>query len=156
MTKTDTGLIKKIAKRGETIKALQMLEEAKGGMITPYDVVAEASNIDSPLHTAFEWDNSRAGERYRLIQARIMLTTIKVEFQGENREAYFNATIELNNSKIRGYFPIERVVNDAEIKRQVLQQAIADLEYAQRKYDSLKELKGVINTKKLNKVKRSL
>ena len=99
-TKSEVTKIKKDLhkrnKRGAIIKALKELEEEKGGILSPYDVVAAAQAEESPLHNAFEWDDVRAGERYRLMQARVMLTTVKVEYMGERRDAYYNATVHIS------------------------------------------------------------
>lgn len=148
--------LKKRNKKGTIMKALKSLEALHNGMLTPYDVVEAAKNPKSPLHNSFEWDNQRAGEKYRLMQARIMLTTVKVEFMGERREAFFNATVKVDKSYIRGYFPIERVATEEEIRKEVIRGAIQELEYAQKKYASISQLRGVINRKKLIQIKKEV
>jgi hypothetical protein len=156
LTKQDAVQLRRRAKRGEIITALQELEQIHDGMLTPYDVVDEARSPKSVLHGAFDWDDKKAGEKYRLIQARILLTTVKVEYMGEKREAFFNATVQIGGVPTRGYFPIERVMDEEEIKRDVINQAVRELEHAQQKYKEISELTGVINTRKLRAVKASL
>ena len=34
---------------------------------------------DNPLHSQFEWEDSRAGQQYRLLQARTMINSLHVE-----------------------------------------------------------------------------
>lgn len=152
---TEVEEIKKKNKQGTIVKALRKLEEKKG-MLTPYDVVKEARDKKSALHNSFEWDDTEAGQKYRLMQARIMLTTVKVEFGGEKRELYYNTTVEIENVPVRGYFSIERVMSEKALHQSVLREAIRELEYAQKKYNSLKEFRGVINTKKLNQLKQQI
>jgi hypothetical protein len=46
---------------------------------TAVNLVKEASRRASPLHKLFEWNNSRAAQQYRLIQARVMIASLRVE-----------------------------------------------------------------------------
>jgi hypothetical protein len=38
--------------------------------VTPKEILEKAKDPKSPLHKYFEWDNSKAGEQYRIYQAR--------------------------------------------------------------------------------------
>lgn len=58
----------------EEIKRLQELH----GVITADILVKEASNVNSVLHPAFEWDDKKAAAHYRLQQARVLLNNIQV------------------------------------------------------------------------------
>lgn len=157
ITNVEVQDIIKRAKRGETLEELNILAEKHNGMLTPHVVVREASSSRSRLHHLFDWNDSTAAQKYRLMQARLVLTTVKVVYQGERREAFFNARVTMgDNEKIQGYFPLDRVLTDKEIHADVLRQAVRDLEYAERKYQDLQELKGVINKAKLKKVKATI
>lgn len=156
ITKSDTTTILGRAKRGQYKEALEALAAAKGEIITPYDVLDEARNKRSPLHSAFTWDDSEAGEKYRLMEARILLNGVRVEYMGEQRPAYFNANVMIGKQQTRGYFPVERVMTDVDIHQAVLADAVRDLEHAQEKYNQLAELKGVINKRVLSKAKRKI
>lgn len=59
------------------------------GRLTPTLVVEEASAPDHPLHTRFEWDDTAAGARYRLIQAQGLIRSVRVtvEQQPDNGPA---------------------------------------------------------------------
>lgn len=65
---------------------------------TPISVIEYAEkNKDSALYKQFEWDNSIAGEKYRLVQARQLMNHILIrEIDEEEVEcrAYSNITIE--------------------------------------------------------------
>lgn len=141
-------------KKGKTIllNELQKLEQ-QHGYLEPHMVVAEASNPESPLHDSFDWDDTTAARKYRLWQARQLIANVKVEFVGESRKAFYNATVRIEDVPVTGYFSLEKVLSDEELHRQVLIEAVKEIETAHKKYDSLKELEGVINTKKLREVK---
>lgn len=156
ITKQEVESIKKRAKRGEVSDYLRELALAHGDILSPHDVVDAAKDEESPIHHLFEWDNEGAGRKYRLMQARILLTTVKVTYMGEKHEAFFNTRVSIGGTQIQGYFPIERVMSDETIHRQVLKDAVRDLEFAQKKYETLQEIRGIINTRKLQKVKKSI
>ena len=58
------------------------------GYLTAELVVKEATDPEHVLHSHFEWDDSIAGHKYRLIQGQQMIRSITVEFvnlSGRNR-----------------------------------------------------------------------
>lgn len=64
--------IEKVAER------LRELERDNGRLI-PADIVEAARDPGSPLHSHFTWDDSEAAEKYRLMQARTLIRTVKLE-----------------------------------------------------------------------------
>lgn len=64
---------------------LRQLADANGGLLTPEIVVDAARQEDSPLHTAFEWDNKEAAHQYRIEQARRLIRSVKVVVTVEDR-----------------------------------------------------------------------
>lgn len=156
LSNQDVKEVKTRARKGKISEALQLLGEKTGGILTPYDVVKQASSKSSPLHNSFEWDDTKAGKKYRLMQARLMLTTVKIEFMGEKQKSYYNATVSIDDTPTRAYFPVQQVMSDKALHREVLRQAVAELEHAERKYEHLKQFQGVINTKKLKKLKKQV
>ena len=59
---------------------------AKRGQLTPDAVVEEAALPDSPLHSMFTWDDSLAAKRWRLEEARGIITSVTVIIERESRE----------------------------------------------------------------------
>lgn len=51
---------------------------AEVGEVRPSALVEAARPKSSPAHNAFEWDDSKAGEEYRLIQARTWIRRIEI------------------------------------------------------------------------------
>lgn len=148
-------VVEKHPKKGILLKVLKQLE-VQHGILSTHDLVEAAREEGHPLHESFEWNNRVGGEKYRLMQARMMINSVRVEFLGEKREAFFNVTVPVRKVLTRGYVSIEKVVSNEDLHAQVLTQAIGELEYWQKKYDSLTELRGVIEPKKLAKVKKKL
>lgn len=46
---------------------------------TPESLVRAAKNARSPVHKLFEWDDAKAAQEHRLIQARVMVNSLQVE-----------------------------------------------------------------------------
>lgn len=156
ITRKDVETAKIKIKRGEVKQALQTLENKLGGLLTPRDVLEEARDAHSPLHHNFEWNDDVGAEKYRLMQARLLINSIKVEYLGRDEDAYHNVSVQVNDVPVRAYFPIERVMSDKDLRNELLRQALRDIESANRRYGSLKELVGVIDEKRLAEVKKAI
>jgi hypothetical protein len=57
---------------------LAELEGTLGRAPTPDDIIEAAESPEHPLHGDFEWDDSKAGHRWRQAQARAILRTVQV------------------------------------------------------------------------------
>ena len=60
---------------------------SRDGVLTCEAVVREARAKSSPLHGYFTWDDSRAAERYRLIEAGRLIATVKIEYTPKKSRA---------------------------------------------------------------------
>jgi hypothetical protein len=63
--------------KGAITQVVQETFEKKGGMRAS-ELVEAAKPKKSPIHDAFTWDDAKAGEEYRLIEARLWLRTVEV------------------------------------------------------------------------------
>ena len=117
--------------------------------LTPDDVVDEASDPASPLHSYFEWDDSEAAARFRLIQAAGLIRSVKVRVtrtKGSEDEdltirawvAAHAAAPELEDVP-EGYIPEEEVRARPELREALLRQMRRDVTAAQRRYRHLAE-----------------
>jgi len=53
----------------------------KYGKVVPSELVDAAKPKDSPAHDGFEWDNKKAGDKYRLHQARNWCRKIEIRVE---------------------------------------------------------------------------
>lgn len=74
-TKQDAGLVRE-KKTVVVDRELDRLYK-KDGVVTPAGVLDAARTKTSPLHDFFEWDDSKAAEKYRLSQAMEMILASK-------------------------------------------------------------------------------
>lgn len=124
---------------------------SKNGRLEPEDIVNESRSEKAPLHSCFEWDDTKAAEKYRVSQAgdlirAIVTVTPLPEKTTEPVRAYVS---------VRGtYQPIATVVNTPDLYAELLANAEKELEAFNRKYSSLKQLEPVITAIKAYKSKR--
>ena len=61
----------------KTIERIRQLE-AKDGTLDPRNVLDDARDPESPLHSHFEWDDSKAAEAHRMEQARTLIRSVRL------------------------------------------------------------------------------
>jgi hypothetical protein len=125
--------------------------ETMGDQVTPEGVVSYASkHKKSELHNQFEWNDSTAGNLYRLQQARHLLGCIVIEKetttpQGEKQivitRAYENVKIYDDEQEVadRVYIPIDTALTVPEHREYVIssiRKAIQDLQEKARTYNT--------------------
>lgn len=129
-------------KHNKTIAELKRIADENGGILKPEIVVAEARPRTSPLHSRFTWDNTKAAHEYRLWQARQLIRVVVETIDGVKgkHEVFVSLTKDRVES---GYRQMVEVLSDAELRRQLLHDALSELNLFQQKYARLKELAAV-------------
>jgi hypothetical protein len=107
----------------------------KRGEARPEDLVDDARRATHPLHSCFEWNDSRAAHAHRLDQARYILRSITIV--RENRDPV-RAFVNIERSG--GWRSIEVVMSDPTDRQLLLEQALNDLRAFERKYRALEEM----------------
>lgn len=132
-------------------------------LLLPEEVVAAARAKSSPLHDRFEWDDTAAAKRYRLEQARNLIRVVvtNVAAPGSDHEVRVRAYVSLTpdrppahggGGKGGGYRSIAEVLSSESLRKQLLDDAMAELRSFQTKYSKLSELAPVMRAiKKLVK-----
>lgn len=117
------------------------------GALVPADVVAEARNPDHPLHQEFEWDDSRAGEEYRRMQAASLIRSVKLrvttERDGEVRD--FNVRAWLagrfagdETVPPRSYVPSDQVMRP-DLRASMIRQMMREMRALKTRYGQMAE-----------------
>lgn len=121
--------------------AQKVYEEIGERKITPEEVLEQArNNVNSELHKCFEWDDSKAAEKYRLSQARqiIQFLVVKPEKEEEPKVRVFQITTETNN-----YQPTKLFMKQPDEYKALLQRAKNELAALKTRYKTLSELEKV-------------
>ncbi len=119
--------------------------ERKEGELTPSNVLERARSTNSSLHDHFEWDDSIAAEQHRLSQAGELIRSIVVDVSRSNVEPPkpTRAFVSVERQGERSYVGIQRAMSDAELRKQVLARAWAELLSIRARYADLEELASV-------------
>lgn len=139
---------------GQCIDAI----EQKHKRVTAEQIVKEARGANSPLHSFFEWDNTKAAKAYRLVQARHMIRSVVVVWEDDSAKGGLRVTrafISLRDEDDGGgkmYMGAVRAMSDARYRKQLLAEALAEAGAWRQRYKDLEELAGVF--KALDKVKK--
>lgn len=139
-------------------EALEEISTKYGGTITPQEVVKEARNNKSPLHDYFEWDDKKAGKEYRIWQGRMLINSIEVTvtYNGttKERKRYLNVRTEDDEEISRTYVVVENALTNKKMRKHILQNAISEASYWQKKYEEYSELSDIF--KSINSTKKRL
>jgi hypothetical protein len=122
-------------------KRIEKLEKKNNGEVTPELVVEDAKNEKSPLHNCFEWNNDKAGERYRIQQARSLLGSLVVDIIIVKESIEVRAFVNLKTpDKEQSYCSFLIAKDDKYKMGLILQQAKNDLIRYTERYKIYKEL----------------
>lgn len=115
---------------------LQRIYE-RDGVIEPETVVSESRTPSAPLHSCFEWDDEKAAHKYRIAQAQNIIRAIVVVDEAKQPETRAFVNVQ------REYHPVSVVVRNPEKREILLQNALNELRWFERKYNTLRELSNV-------------
>lgn len=120
---------------GEVVERI----EAMRGAVKAADIVEEAARPGSPIRDLFEWRDEKAAESFRRDQARHYLRSLVIvrvktkEGPTVSHRAYY---VTKQDDK-RGYRGVTRIMSDADLKAQVLDEAKRELESFVKKFSSI-------------------
>jgi hypothetical protein len=128
-----------MSERTDTIVE-ELLALRKGnGVINASEVVTWArANKKSQVHASLTWDDKVAGERYRIWQVRALISLHIRDTEGGRR--FVSLSID---RPVGGYRELSSVMSSDELRAVMLEDALADLERVQKRYEKLQELAGV-------------
>lgn len=143
-------MVQYVAKQGSQLKGdiqaegtfLEALRE-KDGLIDRYSVTDAARDSSSPIHCEFEWDDEVAAEEWRFEQAAYLIRSICVvrEAMPDREPQIVRAFVSVSGETNRHAFTsIVVALSDPDLRRQVLERALRELEAWQHKYEQLEEL----------------
>lgn len=87
---------------------------------TADELLKAASSSRSPLHSQFEWDDTRAAQQYRLVQARVMISSLRVEVVSLDHKVQQVTAFVRNADRTGSYVPTLEAdaddLSDAELR----------------------------------------
>lgn len=129
------------------IDELNQVKSKNGfNILVPKEVVEFARDENTELHSKFEWDDSIAGEQYRIYQARNLIRTVIIKDSGIDKSIH--AFVSLSPDRENeggGYRGIYDVLENTNWRKQMLQDAMNELKSFEEKYKLLSELSLVFD-----------
>lgn len=120
----------------QVAERLEVIREKNGGVLTPEAVVADAKSAKSPLNKLFTWDDKEAAHQHRLMVARTIIRSVKVEVKTETKILSVPMYVRdpKRASDEQGYASTVELKNDREVATEALayefKRAIAVMERA--------------------------
>jgi hypothetical protein len=128
--------------RTDTIAAELLALRTAHGVINPVSVVQWArKNRKSRLHAQLDWDDGRAGEKYRIWQVRALIAVHVVDAGGGRR--FVSLSVDRSHDGSNGYRSLDEIVGRPDLRDIMMSDALAELERVQLKYQRLSELQTV-------------
>lgn len=125
-------------------RELERVRKRTGGL-TARSVVAAAKPESAYIHRYFTWDNRRAAEKCREMEARHLLNCVVVTFSdGEKETVPVRAYVSIGEKEDK-YLSVIGVLGKAELRADMLNQALRELVIFREKYAALKELDRVLS-----------
>lgn len=143
----------KTPKTNVVVVELKRIAKENGGLLQPETVVEEARDESSPLHSRFTWDNTEAAHQYRIWQARQLIRVLVEVIAGTDETCEVFVSLSPDRERESGGYRImTEVLSDADMRNQMLGDALDELSLFREKYRKLKELAAVFSAiKKVNR-----
>lgn len=126
-------------------EALEKVQAENGGEFCAAHVVKAARSKKSPLHRAFEWDDTEAAKEYRLFQAGTLRRSIDVRYATAPdipARAFEVSRVqhEPKGKVVRYFSSTDEVMADPDKRAAVLTDALRQLQALRSRFRSLQEL----------------
>jgi hypothetical protein len=135
-------------KREQYLAELQQIAAANNGLLRPEDVVDFAKDPRTALHGCFTWDDAAAAHQHRLQQARALIR-VTVTVLPHDGETKFRAFVSLKPDRYTlpggGYRVFVDTMTDGDLQKQLLLDAMEEMQTFMTKYETLKELADVFD-----------
>lgn len=122
-------------------KEMEDVRRKNGGALTPEALLERARSANAATHAHFEWDDTKAAHQHRLSQAGELIRAIAIDVSRSNIEPAkpIRAFVSVERQGERSYTSTVHALSDAELRKQVLEKAWADLEAWRQRHADLTE-----------------
>jgi hypothetical protein len=120
--------------------------------LTAENLLKKASKKSSSLYGFFDWDNSSAGEKWRLHQARMLINEVKIVVEDKELYAFENVRVNIEDSpqpSNREYKSKIDIANNKDWKNQLIRRSLLEIKYWQERYSELIELQEIFSAIKI-------
>lgn len=109
---------------------LQEITIKNGGEMTPTKIVEESKSSRSLLHKYFEWDNVKAGDKFRKHQARLIIgAVVEVIHSGETPKEMRSFFSVKNKEGHQVYVTLNTTITTPSYTQQIIRDAQQYIKY---------------------------
>ena len=121
---------------------LERIWAENGNELRPADIVEEARPEGAPLHPLFEWDDEKAAEEHRLLQARQLVRSVRVVAEGSTNTtpAFVSVVVMREEKPQRHYQNIDVILDRPEEYQSALMELKKKLLQITESFEELKAL----------------
>lgn len=113
--------------------------ERKHGEVTKELVLESARSAKSVLHPCFEWNDTKAAEKFRLTQATRLINAVTIVVD-EAEVTEVRAFVNVTDSNKGRFINVQSALTDEDAREIVLRRALNELQAFKKKYADLSEL----------------
>ena len=130
--------------------SVEQIRKRHNGNVSADAIVSAAKAKRHPLHPVFTWDDSEAGNEYRLEQARMMMRSfvvIRNDITSDRPQRAYEVvrTDQASSPRIRHvYKTVDDIMKDSDLRGELLGRALRELISLRNRYRDLQELAVVI------------
>lgn len=135
----------KVSPSGFATKWEELAHLADKGMLKPGKVIEYAKDETTHLHKCFEWDDSKAAEKYRLDQARKQISMYVMVIESPKGPVQIRAFQSLPSDRTSGggYRKTTDILQDQELVAELVTSAMKDLAIVRSRYEAVSALAPV-------------
>ncbi len=108
------------------------------GEVTPSLVLKKAKLKRNPMHSLFEWDDTIAGNEYRLDQSRRFIRQVTIIYE-DKKQKLVHVSCEGNVTKEGKYKPIGVIVKNQSEFQRAMSEALSRCRAAEKAVKDLKD-----------------
>ena len=117
--------------------------QSLGENVKPEMIVAAAQDSNSELHKCFEWDDTEAARKYRIIQAGNLVRNLVIVESKEKSEP--QQIRVMYTSQDGGYKRTKLILHNPDEYEALKNRAMAELRAIKNKYNMILELKEIFD-----------
>ena len=117
--------------------------QSLGDNVKPEMIVAAAQDSNSELHKCFEWDDTEAARKYRIIQAGNLVRNLVIVESKEKSEP--QQIRVMYTSQDGGYKQTKLILQNQDEYEVLKNRAMAELRAIKNKYNMILELKEIFD-----------
>ena len=111
-----------------------------GDEATAVQILEKGRDENTELHKCFEWNDSIAAEKYRLVQAKKICEVLVIQRMPDAPKDAPEIRVFHKTESTGGYKPISTIIQNKDEYQALLQRAFAEFHALKVKYQNLQEL----------------